>query len=318
MSAKTVCTSALVVALLSVLPARGQETAPPTPMPASAMLVGAQPEIIPASAGLSSAQPEQIPTQPQVAPGGDDTQTDGGPANGQPAPSPGANARPGLSDWITYNRPGATPPVGNALPLMHELFLRSGVEVPLPNTVVGKNLLTGWEIGGGGRLLLFNPQATAAWTAEVGMVTMENFHNSRGMQFPLSVVNTGTRINFGQNGLPGLTIKDLNRTFVNLGGGREWYVLGTAIDPGRKLRIGIDGGGRWGSAKMDFQTYPHRTDTIGGLYTALHADLEIPFAGTCAFITGLRTEWDYTFMDILQRKSDVMGINALATFGIRW
>jgi hypothetical protein len=246
---------------------------------------------------------------------GDDTAA----INGVPGQDPEALPRPGLSDWITYNRNGCcSGPVGNASPLMHELFLRSGIAVPLPNTITGKNLNAGWEIGGGGRLMIFNPQMDAAWFGEVGMDTVENWHGDLGTKFPLSVLSGTTRINFGRFGKPGLTIKSLNRTFVNLGGGREWYLLGNAIDPGRKLRIGIDGGGRWGSAKMEYAEFPHRTDTIGGMYAAVHGDLEIPCAGACIFYAGLRTEWDYTWMDILQRSSDIMGINALATFGLRW
>jgi hypothetical protein len=315
MSAKIGCRCALVMALLSVTQARAQDEAAPAPMPVSAGLVATPPEVIPAPAGLNPAQPEQIPSQPQVAP--DDRQPDtvqNGANGGQP-PGP----RPGLSDWITYNRNGCCDgPVGNHLPLMHELFLRSGLSIPLPNTRVGKNLNAGWEIEGGGRLLIFNPPGDSAWVVEASISTEENWHGTRGATFPLSVIVGGVRITPGKGGLPGVAIRGLNRTFVNLGAGREWYLIGSAVVPGRKLRVGIDGGGRWGSEKMDLTEIPHRTDVIGGMYAAAHIDMEFPFAGACILYTGLRTEWDYTWGDILQVKSDIMGINTMATIGFRW
>src|SRR5437868_2504564 len=172
MSAKIGCTAALVMALLGATQARAQDGRP-VPMPVSTGIFAAQPESIPAPAGLHAAQPEEIPSQPQVNPApGDDMQSAGLPQPGLPQPGPNGLPRPGLSDWITYNRNGCcSGPMGNYLPLMHELFLRSGVAAPLPNTIVGKNLNAGWEIEGGGRLLLLNPQADRAWVAEAGIGT---------------------------------------------------------------------------------------------------------------------------------------------------
>jgi hypothetical protein len=147
---------------------------------------------------------------------------------------------------------------------------------------------------------------------------MDNWHGSLQTRFPLSVLDGTTRIDFGKGGVPGVTIQSLNRTFVNLGPGREWYLFGSAFAPGNKVRIGVDGGGRWGSARMELHEFHHRTDTIAGLYAAAHADLEIPCSPCCVFYAGLRVEWDYTWMDILQRTSDIQDINALANFGVRW
>jgi hypothetical protein len=313
MSSKFGWAITLVAVLLSAVQARAQGGATPPTMMAWAGLIAGQPEFAPAPAGANVAQPEEIPTQPKVSSTSDDSM--------QPQPGPGQPElpRPGLSDWITYNRNGCcSGPVGNHLPLMHELFLRAGVAATLPNTSVGSNLNAGWEIEGGGRILLFNPPATKAWALEAGISTVENWHGTLGTLYPLNVIVNGTRVKFGTGGVPGVAIRGLNRTFVNLGGGREWYLFGSAIEPGRKLRVGIDGGGRYGSAKMDLTKIPHRTDVISGLYAGAHLDLECPFAGACVLYTGLRVEWDYTWMDILQTKSDIMGINALANFGFRW
>jgi hypothetical protein len=314
MSAKIGWTAALVMAVLGVMQARAQDALPPASMPVSTGLIAPKPEIIPAPAGLNAAQPEEIPTQPQVDP------TDGTQPNGvPPAGSNGDLPRRGLSDWITYNRNGCcSGPVGNHLPLMHELFLRSGVSAPLPNTIVGKNLNAGWEIEGGGRLLLFNPAGDKAWVAEAGLSTVENWHGTLFTKFPLNVIISGVRTKFGTGKVPGLSVRGLNRTFVNLGGGYEWYLLGSAVEPGRKLRVGLEGGGRFGTSKMDLTVIPHRTDTIAGVYAGGHADMEFPFAGACVLYTGVRVDWDYTWMDILQRTSDIMSINALATLGFRW
>jgi hypothetical protein len=322
MSAKIGCTAALVMALLGTTQARAQDGLP-VPMPAAAGIFAKQSDNVPAAALPATAsnggQPEEIPSAPQVSPAPGDYLPGGMPPAGANGGPPNGVPRPGLSDWITYNRNGCCAgPTGNYLPLMHELFLRSGVAAPLPNTIVGKNLNAGWEIEGGGRLLWFNPPADRAWVIEASISTVENWHGTLDTKFPLNVIVGGVREKFGTGKVPGLSIRGLNRTFVNLGPGREWYLLGSAISPGRKLRVGLDAGGRWGTAKMDLTKIPHRTDTIAGMYLGAHIDLEIPCAGACVFYTGLRTEWDYTWMDILQRSSDIMGINALATVGVRW
>jgi len=114
-----------------------------------------------------------------------------------------------------------------------------------------------------------------------------------------------------------VTVRDSNRTLVGLGFGKEWYLWGSIVDPGNKWRIGVDGGGRYGSGSMTFNEIRHRTDVLGGLYAAAHTDFEIPH-GRCFLYWGLRCEWAYTWGDILQRQSDVQEINVLATFGVRY
>src|SRR5262249_58975309 len=92
-------------------------------------------------------------------------------------------------------------------------------------------------------------------------------------------------VNFGIDpGVPGVTVRDMNRTFVNLGFGREWY-LDPANTCGLRWRAGFDVGGRYGVNNVEFQEIRHRTDTIGGLYAALHTDVECPCGGL-AFLLG--------------------------------
>jgi hypothetical protein len=132
---------------------------------------------------------------------------------------------------------------------------------------------------------------------------------------------------------PGVSIADLNETFANLGFGRDWYLFGQAPTylscaggncgdhgcGGVAWRVGVDGGGRYGTAKLELHDIRHRTDTIAGLFVAAHSDLEIP-CGCCIFQAGLRVEYDYTWMDILQtpNDTDLENFNVLLSAGVRF
>jgi hypothetical protein len=116
-----------------------------------------------------------------------------------------------------------------------------------------------------------------------------------------------------------VAIRALNRTFVNLSTGFEYYLVGDAGGSGPSWRWGMDLGGRWGSAKAEFFTIRHRTDVVGSLFVALHSDLEIP-CGCCSFVFGGRVEWDYSWSDILQEQNnaDMQDILLLANVGVRF
>ncbi len=151
--------------------------------------------------------------------------------------------------------------------------------------------------------------------------------------------------------VPGLPIEALNRTFVNIALGRDWYLFQPAHTylsclgggcggngcndcGGLTWRVGIDGGARYGTAKLDLHGIQapnattgtemlvgvrHRTDTIAGAFVAVHSDVEYP-CGCCTFQAGIRFEWDYTWMDILQEQNntDVQDLNLLFTLGARF
>src|SRR5437867_10559709 len=93
MRAKIVFSSSLLTAILCLAPARAQQYSAPGPGDA----------------------PPPISVKP-----------------GDAAPPPEEMFRaPGLSSWITYHKDGCCDgPMGNAIPLMTELFLRSGFAVP--------------------------------------------------------------------------------------------------------------------------------------------------------------------------------------------
>ena len=173
--------------------------------------------------------------------------------------------------------------------------------------------------------MVFDKTSTSAWTFELSLLSIWNHASRPDLQIPLNLLvppSTGTTpvsVAFGKNGVPGVTVRSLNRTFLNFGVGRELYLWGAAGCGGPNWRVGFDGGFRWGSESAEFNEIRHRSDTIAGAWTALHTDLEIP-CGTCTFLAGFRTEWDYTWTDILQEQNDadVMGVNFLFNFGVRF
>jgi hypothetical protein len=242
-------------------------------------------------------------------------------------PSVTAKVPPGLSSWMLYNRsPECCGPVGGNGPIQLEVYLRTGPELPVEGKIFGHVLTPGWEIAGGGRSLFFNPEMDAAWTIDLGISNTQNQGQHSDIQIPYNLIlatgsnpitgaPTGTTIQTVQ-----LTVKNLNRTFANLGLGREWYLTGAANCGQPVWRVGIDGGPRLGTAKIEFHEFQHRNDVIGAAYVALHTDWECSCGGCCSFFAGLRAEWSYNWMDILQKQndSDMMDLNLLMNFGVRY
>ena len=240
---------------------------------------------------------------------------------------PQTNQNYQLSSWIRGDKYTCCGGCGTAGPVQAEAFFRSGPSIPFGNGTVADVLQTGFYIGGGARALFFDPSATHAWTLELGIANIYNHAHapSNYPGIPLNIlVPQGLNlpavpVSFGKNGVPGVTLEALNRTFVDVGVGHEWYLWGAATCHGPSWRIGCDGGGRWGSEMANFNEIPHRTDTIGGVWAAAHTDLEIP-CGCCTFQAGFRVEYGYTWADILQvqNKSDVQDINLLFNLGVRF
>ncbi len=231
----------------------------------------------------------------------------------------------GLSSWITWHQPECLGPLGGNGPIRSELFLRAGPSVPIGGGFFPDTLKTGWEIQGGGRTLFFNIQGDAAWTVDLSVSNINNTGRNPNESVTLrDVLVAGPRSQFGGSTnvlAPAVvvTTRSLNRTFVNLGFGRDMYLCGAPDAEGLTWRVGIDGGGRYGSAKLEMHEIIHRTDTIAGMYAALHSDVEIPY-GCITLLAGFRVEWDYTWMDILQiqNNSDLQDLNLLFTAGIRF
>jgi hypothetical protein len=306
MSAKIVFPSALVLTALSLCAARAQTPPAMTGYPQ----------------GAPAASPGGSSYGPSPAPG---SLPNGSPSDGALPAAPGPLGPAGLSDYITYKRPhGCCGPVGGDGPIMTEIFLRSGVSIITNSDGLAGTLRHGWVIDGGARSLFFNPEMTAAWAITYGLSNNVYNNGYREQKFPLNVlVPTATGgaqpIRFGVD-VPGVTVRDLNQTFVNLGGGRDWWLWGAANScDGPLWRVGFDFGGRYGSERLRLEELRHRTDVIGGVWFAVHSDLEFPM-GCGYLVTSLRAEWNYTWSDILQiqNDSDIMTVNLLVSLGYRF
>jgi hypothetical protein len=116
------------------------------------------------------------------------------------------------------------------------------------------------------------------------------------------------------------SVASLNQTFMNLAVGREWYIVGNA-DCGDhwNWRVGADLGGRWGTCKLELNEITHRTDVIGGLFIAGHSDIEVP-CGCAVLQFGIRTEYGYTWTDVLQSQNpgDFQSFSLLFNLGVRF
>jgi hypothetical protein len=255
---------------------------------------------------------------------------EGNPPPPPPAPIPLA---PPYSPYLNYaHSPCCCGPVGKCGgPLGYDVFLRGGVVFPMGAGVFNQYLTTGWDIEGGARLYFFNPPSTAAW---FGTLSVSNIYARTGFPnepvlmynvpvilppppnapFPIRSIKTVPAIE--------LTVNYLNMTFVNLGGGREWWLCGSA-NPGQmrgwNWNVGVDGGGRWGSAKVAFDEIQHRTGVVGGMYGAIFTNIEHPFRCGIPF-AGVRLEYNYIWTGLLQRQNpgDFQSLNLLFQLGVRF
>lgn len=221
-----------------------------------------------------------------------------------------------LSEYITYASKDYYPPPGVTLhpipPIGTEVFARFGASVPFGSGTFAATLDTGWMFEGGARALFYNDAHDRAWVVEASISNTYNTANS-------TVANHSVTLNLLQNGVfnnQTVTIHDLNQTFANLGFGRDWYFWHAE---GRWLRFGVDAGGRWGTAKADFNEIPHRTGVLYGGYAAVHTDLLIPCGGCFSFVCGIRGEYDLMQnSNLLQTTETLQGMSLLFNFGLRF
>jgi hypothetical protein len=251
-----------------------------------------------------------------------------------PAPDAAATSAPAvapqytLSGWIRGDKYNCCDHADSCCaygPLGYELFLRAGPSIQIGSGILADSSLTGVSVGGGGRLLLFNCDCAEAWTAELGVTDIMNREHTSPPGITLinvlvpNGVGGSTSTTFGQNGVPGVTLRTVNRCFFDYAGGKEWYLVGSGSTHGPTWRVGFDIGGRWGSESATFNQIEHRTDSILGAYTAAHTDLEIP-CGSVLFQAGVRLEYGYTWSEILQSQnnSDMQDISILFSIGMRF
>lgn len=228
-----------------------------------------------------------------------------------PPPSEGATTPGTLSKWIAFPEPGCCCFYGGNGPIKSELFIRTGPSLPVHGGTLAHTLDTGWEIQGGGRSLFFNKCQDKAWFVELGLA---DIYNNGGHP----------NLRFDERGQRNMSVQAVNRTFVNLGIGREWYLLHPANYHGFNWRAGLDGGLQYGIGRVDFTDpdrssgYFRRNGVVSGLYTAVHTDIEIPW-NCCTALFGLRCEWSYQWTDILHdHTADLSNVNFLVTSGVRF
>src|SRR5262249_37901139 len=162
----------------------------------------------------------------------------------------------------------------------------------------------GWDIEGGAQVLLFNPPSTQAWTA---MLSVSNIFSRTGNDnqsltlfrvpvhtaVPIQGTTATTPVTVT---VPSLTasVSPLHMTLAKVGVGHDWWRLGSA-GPGQQdgcnWRVGVEAGGRWGSAMVQFNEIQHHTDVVGGVFCAAHGDVEFPFRCGILF-AGVRAEYN--------------------------
>jgi hypothetical protein len=291
MKSKHVGLGGLVAALLC-LGAAGAEDMP-------APYTGAKSPLFPAPLAIVPAPSGPTPITP----------------TGQATPIP---AQP--SSWMDYPRClGCCGPVGGNGPIGYEAYVRNGFDFPLGGNTFGTRLDAGWDVAVGARTLFFDPESDAAWTADIGVSNVYNVSRDRTTTYRLfNVRNKANNTNVPE---VDVNLRNLNRTYFNLAGGREWFMWGSANcdKPDLNWRVGVDLGGRYGTEKIEVTNFRHFTDVNAGIFLAIHSDLEIP-CGCCIFLAGLRSEYGYTWSDILQRQnnSDIQDINLLVNLGLRF
>lgn len=230
------------------------------------------------------------------------------------ATSDGGYDVPGVSNWIRRETaPCCNGPIGKNSEIGTELYFRTGVSIPLADgPLLGRNTTTGFVVEGGARTLFYNHEFTKAWVIDIGISNTRNSGISNPQPIFLNALRPGV------NGFQDftVTVRDVNRTMVNLGFGREWFWT-PAKDQPAHWRFGVDAGARWGSMRVNLREIVHRTDVIGGAYTGMHALYEFPCNNSIVNV-GLRTDYSYTWSDIFQRASDLSEVNLMLNLGVRY
>jgi hypothetical protein len=288
MSAKHGLAGALALALLAGNAAKAE---PPTDLPFIP-----PPEPIAALQGAPAAPPVEML---------------GGPPD---LPPPSCKAQAYAPDAFLYKpRADCCGPIGGNGPVGTEIYTRAGPSFNLPTNDFGRSLRTGWEVMGGGKTLFFDPSGTRAWVLDLNLGYIYNNGFNNGAVF-------------SHNG-NAVTIRNLDRTAVGLGVGRDWFLFGPGYTGGSwapNFRYGVDGGARWGTSHVDLnveaqpQVYDRVQKIFGATYAGLHLDAEFP-VGAATLLFGVRGEWAYNFLHLLPSQSTSLhNINVLLTAGVRY
>jgi hypothetical protein len=211
------------------------------------------------------------------------------------------------------------------------LYFRTGPSLVVGDGGLAHTIETGWLVQGGGRSLFFNVPRDRAWTIDLSVSSIFNNGNRPNLPYPVKGPAPGTPAGLPTVAIivPGTT-SYMNRTYINVAFGREWYLLGPANNNNFNWRAGLDGGGSMGTERLDVLApsladaatgksgFVRRNDVISAMFAAIHSDVEIPFK-SCVFLAGVRAEWFYSWSDIIPAiGSNIANVNLLYTGGIRY
>ena len=227
----------------------------------------------------------------------------------------------------------------NHLAVPFELTLRTG-----PSFIVGGNrfdhvLHTGVATEITARGFCYNADHSAAWTLTMGLADTYNTADESvtTMRREDDVQATVGRA-LATQVVSEYGIEYLNRQYVLLEAGREWYWFGS--DPcGPRLALGIDAGGRVGHAHAQitlvnrtFTPAPtadnlpsllsdlpefHVTDTIEGIFAGVHAGMFYNRWGYDIFL-GVRGEISRDWIKIVDNDNKIDQLNVLVELGVRF
>jgi hypothetical protein len=277
----------------------------------------------PAAESLNRMTTNAVPGRPDGAPDPLATLT------GQPAPgTPVGQQLPAGS----YDLPGCCGPLGNNGPVGYEVYIMSGPNFVTGNAVLTDRIGTGWLTVGGGRSLFYNRAGDAAWAIDLGL----SYQYNRGNQAdPLDVFRRTPPIQNQTTGqsipqpdvLTSAVIRGFHRTAFNFAIGRDWWLNGpgaTGIASPWNARIGVDIGGRWGTAHVDMvplnevNGYFRRQGVFHGIYGTVRADVERNMGGWVWF-TGLQLQYGFDWTNILPPQAgDIGNVNLLLSTGARY
>jgi len=239
-------------------------------------------------------------------------------------------AQPGVAEmpWCgaSHAGGGCNGPVGANGPIAYELYIRTGPNILAGANAFSKAINNGWTVQGGGRTLFFNNERDAAWVLDLGLGYTRNDGN--GLDAPVNVAPSSLKFGAVGNDAPQpFGVRFLNRTSLNYGIGRDWWLNGPGSvgeETFGNWRFGTDVGGRYGTASVGLEPASepggsHRRQAIfNGVYVGTGLTWEKPF-GNATLFGGLRAEWSYNWMNLLPpNNSDISDVNILMNFGVRF
>jgi hypothetical protein len=240
---------------------------------------------------------------------------------------------PNPDKWMCYTCPDCCGPMGKCGPVRYELFLRSGPALNIGGGTASGVLASGWMFEAGGRSLFFDADPVRAWTVELSVSDVYNHGNRPNIQYIF-----GGTTNAAGTPVPNLvSTASLNRTYGNVSGGREWWLIGMPFECGWRWRAGVDGGFRYGTCNHDMHNFNPNSAAPGttipgtnfgqisrngsityGPFAAIHSDIEFP-CNCCTYLAGVRAEWDYSRMNVIPlRNNDIYDLNLMLNIGVRY